>query len=94
MANLKVALLLRVKTTIQQRSYLKSAVAANGKIRPLWAVCNNQPTHFPDGVYYLRHKQSKRLAFERDGENTTYSCRRIPKEPGLRKASKRVGILE
>ena len=35
MANLKVALLLRVKAPNQERPYLKPALAANGKIRPL-----------------------------------------------------------
>jgi hypothetical protein len=69
MANRKVALLLRVKTPNQQRPYLKPAVAANGKIRPLWAVYNNHPTHFPNGVYYLRYKQGKRLVFEQVGSD-------------------------
>jgi hypothetical protein len=67
MANRKVALLLRVKTTSQQRPYLKPVVAANGRIRPLWAIHNDQPTHFPDGVYYLRFKQGKRPVFEQVG---------------------------
>ena len=51
MANLKVALLLRTKTTNGNRPYLNPVMAGNGKIRPLWAVYKNQPTHFPDGIY-------------------------------------------
>jgi integrase/recombinase XerD len=69
MANLKVALLLRAKTTNGNRPYLNPVMAGNGKIRPLWAVYKNQPTHFPDGVYYLRHKQGKRVVFEQVGSD-------------------------
>jgi hypothetical protein len=67
MANRKVALLPRVKTLHQQRPYLKPALAANGKIRPHWAVYNNQPTHFPNDVCYLRYEQGKRLVLEQVG---------------------------
>ena len=64
MANRKVALLLRAKTRDGKRRYLNLALAANGKIRPLWAIYNNQPTHFPKGNYYLRYKRGKQLVFE------------------------------
>lgn len=69
MANLKVALLLRAKTTNGNRPYLNPVMAGNGKIRPLWAVYKNQPTHFPDGIYNLRYKQGKRLVFARTGSD-------------------------
>ena len=64
MANRKVALLLRARTRDGKRRHLNLAMAANGKIRPLWAIYNNQPTHFPAGKYYLRYKRGKQLVFE------------------------------
>jgi integrase len=69
MANLKVTLLLRAKSTNGNRPYLNPVMAGNGKIRPLWAVYKNQPTHFPDDVYYPRYKQGKRLVFARTGSD-------------------------
>jgi hypothetical protein len=69
MANLKVALLLRAKATNGNRPYVNPVMARNGKIRPLWAVYKNQPTHFPDCIYYLRYKQDKRLVFARTGSD-------------------------
>jgi hypothetical protein len=69
MVNRKVALLLRIKAPGQQRRYLKPALAANGKIRPLWAVYNDQPTYYPHGIYYLRYKQGRKLVFDQVGSD-------------------------
>jgi hypothetical protein len=83
MANRKVALLLRAKTR-DGRRYLNLASAANGKIRPLWAIYNNQPTHFPNGNYYLRYKRGKQLVFECVGSDLAVAqgVRRIEGGPG------------
>jgi hypothetical protein len=74
MANRKVALLLRVKTSNQQRSYLKPEVAANGRIRPLWAVYNSHATHFPDGVYCRREIDPSPSRTQKDA---TPNCGRL-----------------
>jgi hypothetical protein len=50
MANLKVALLLRVTTPNGDRPRLKPALAANGKIRPLWAIYNGTPLNSQTGA--------------------------------------------
>jgi integrase/recombinase XerD len=69
MPNLTVALLLRAHTPDGKRPYLKPARAANGKLRPLWALYKDQPTHFPTGSYALRFKQGQRLVFEQVGSD-------------------------
>jgi len=67
MANRVVALLLRV-STLPNRPYLKPFTSANGTVRPLWAIHDGKPVHFPEGsAYYLRYKQGSKLIFERIG---------------------------
>ena len=66
MANRVVALMLRANT-LPKRPYLKPHTTANGTVRPLWAMHEGKPTHFPTGVYYLRFKQGPKLVFERIG---------------------------
>ncbi|MGA2558036.1 MAG: hypothetical protein ABSF17_00030 [Terracidiphilus sp.] len=69
MANRVVALLLRV-STLPNRPYLKPHTSANGTVRPLWAIHDGEPQHFPNGAsYYLRYKEGKRLIFERIGQH-------------------------
>ncbi len=94
MANRKVALLLRVKTTSQQRPYLKPVVAANGRIRPLWAVYNDRPPHFPDGVYYLRFKQGKRLVFEQVGADLSVAQIQLLRRRNLLEAKALGNVVE
>ena len=67
MSNRVVTLLLRATLANQQRPYLKPVAAANGAIRPLWALCGGKPTYFSSGIYYLRFKQGPKLVFERIG---------------------------
>jgi len=68
MANRVVTLMLRVALSSNKRAYLNPATTAAGTVRPLWAIYDGKPKHFPSGSsYYLRYTQNKRLIFERIG---------------------------
>ena len=86
MANLKVSLLLRAHTAEGQRPYLKPALAANRKIRPLWAICKGEPTHFPTGAYYLRYKQGKKLVFENVGSELDVAQQQLRRKKNVLEA--------
>jgi hypothetical protein len=94
MANRKVALLLRAKTANGNRPYLNPVTVGNGKIRPLWAVYNNQPAHFPDGAYYLRYKQGKRLVFEQVGSDLAAAQIQLLRRKNLLEAKALGNVVE
>jgi integrase/recombinase XerD len=86
MANLKVSLLLRAHTAEGQRPYLKPALAANRKIRPLWAIYKGEPTHFPTGTYCLRYKQGKKLVFENVGSELDVAQQQLRRKKNVLEA--------
>ena len=79
MANRVVTLLLGATLANQQRPYLKPVTSANGTVRPLWALFEGKPTHFPSGVYHLRFKQGPKLIFDRIGPHLDEALARLAK---------------
>jgi integrase/recombinase XerD len=58
----KVRLYIRVRLANGKRQYADPVFAANGKLKPSYAVVNGNPEHHPEGVYYLRYlKHGKRV---------------------------------
>jgi len=49
----KVHLYIRVRLSNGTRQYLDPVYAANGKLRPLYALVAGNPEHHPEGVYPL-----------------------------------------
>ena len=82
MANRVVALMLRANT-LPKRPYLKPHTTANGTVRPLWAMHEGKPTHFPTGVYYLRFKQGPKLVFERIGPHLDEALAQLARKRNL-----------
>jgi hypothetical protein len=60
MAKGKVVLLLRIRLRDGKRVYAASAIAKNGKIKPLAAVVNGKVEHHPEVVYALRYRDQSR----------------------------------
>jgi integrase/recombinase XerD len=50
----KVHLYIRVRLSDGNRQYVDPVYAANGKLKPLYAVVDGKPEHHPEGVYHLR----------------------------------------
>gem|GEM_PF-268397 len=64
-----VNLLLRIRETDGKRSYKCPVIAANGKLKPLYAVVNGKPEHHPEGVYCLRYSKSGKRVWEEVGKD-------------------------
>lgn len=59
---MQVRLYIRVRLASRKRVFAHPAYAANGRIKPLYAVIDNELEHHPEGVYHLRYvKGSKRV---------------------------------
>lgn len=63
MANQRVSLMIRIREG-QKRPFVKPVYAANGRIRPLYALVNGTPQHRPEGTYYLRWADGERRVWE------------------------------
>jgi integrase/recombinase XerD len=67
---MKVTLLLRCRLAEgASRKMLKPVYAANGKLKPLFALVNGKPEHHPEGVYQLRYQVNGRRVFETLGSD-------------------------
>lgn len=69
MANLKVALLIRVRLADGSRPYCKPVYSANGKIKPLHALVSGNAEHHPEGCYALRYLDGRRLKYDSLGDD-------------------------
>lgn len=63
MANRKVSLRIRINEG-GRRPLAKPAYAANGRIRPLYALVDGVPQHRSEGMYYLRWADGERRVWE------------------------------
>lgn len=67
MANVPVALVMRIRLGNGERKYTALAITKNGKIKPLFAVINGKVEHHPEGVYALRYREDGRLRYRQVG---------------------------
>ena len=59
---MKVRLYLRIRLANGNRQFIDPVYAANGKLKPLYALVDGNAEHHPEGVYYLRYlKHGKRV---------------------------------
>jgi len=96
MANRRVALLLRGRTTDNKRtSYLNPVVGNSRKIKPGWGVLRGTPTNFGSSCsYYLRFKTGRKLVYEYAGVDLAQAQAKLAKKRNLLRAvSEGVAIL-
>lgn len=64
MASHKVSLKIRIKTTDGTRRYATPVFAANGRLKPLFAIVGGKPELHAEGVYNLRYRREGRRIWE------------------------------
>ena len=62
-----VRLKIRIRIASGDRRFVDPVVAANGKLRPLYAMVEGKPEHHPEGVYVLRYMQGGRRIWDTIG---------------------------
>jgi integrase len=79
----KVRLYLRVPLPDGSRRYLDPVWAANGKLKPHWAMVGGVPEHHPEAGYHLRHTKNGKSAWVsagRDPQSALAAKRRLEAE--------------
>jgi hypothetical protein len=61
---MKIRLYLRVRLANGNRQFIDPVYAANGRLKPFYAVVDGNAEHHPEGVYYLRHLKHGKRAWE------------------------------
>jgi hypothetical protein len=56
-----VRLKIRVRLADSSRPYLDPVLSSNGKLKPLYAVVGGKPEYRPEGSYFLRYADRKRI---------------------------------
>jgi integrase len=69
MANRKVTLMLRIRTADGKRPFVPPVYAANGRLRPLYALVAGKVEHHPEGVYHLRYAKGDQRIWEPVGKD-------------------------
>jgi site-specific recombinase XerD len=69
MANRKVTLMLRIRTADGKRPFVPPVYAANGRLRPLYALVAGNAEHHPEGVYHLRYAANDKRIWESVGKD-------------------------
>ena len=64
----KVSVHIRFTRPDGSRHYLKP-VFVNRRLKPLYALVDKKPEHFPSGVYYMRYTQEGKPRWEMIGAN-------------------------
>src|SRR5438445_13246941 len=73
MANQKVSLRIRIKTNDGTRRYAGPVFAANGRLRPFYALVEGKAEFHPGGVYNLRYRREGRRVWEPVGNDPTFA---------------------
>jgi integrase/recombinase XerD len=69
---MKVTLMIRVRMGgSASRKVCKPVFAANGRLKPLYAIVGSKAEHRPEGVYVLRYRTGGRRVFETVGSDPT-----------------------
>ena len=68
---MKVRLYLRVRFADGNRQFADPVYAANGKLKPFYAVVNGIAEHHPAGVYYIRYLQNGKRVWENVGTDAS-----------------------
>jgi integrase len=72
-----VQLYLRVRLPDGTYPYLKASYAANGRLRPHYAVHAGRATEFPGSVYYLRYRQNGKRTWDPIGSDSSLALVRF-----------------
>lgn len=89
---MKVHLYIRVRLSDGNRQYVDPVYAANGKLKPLYAVVEGKPEHHPEGVYHLRYLANGKRIWESVGSDAPSAMTaRIKKERTL--GAKEAGVV-
>jgi hypothetical protein len=88
----KVRLYVRVQLSDGNRQYVDPVCAANGKLKPLYAVVDGKPEHHPEGVYHLRYLENGKRIWESVGTDAPSALTaRLKKERTL--GAKEAGVI-
>jgi integrase len=68
MPNTTVTLMRRCRTESGWKHY-PAAIGKNGRVRPEFAIVNDEPVHFPSGYYELRFFEGRKLRYENVGKD-------------------------
>jgi integrase len=94
MANRKVTLQMYVKTSAGWRRY-PAAYSKNGRVRPKYAIVNDEPQHFPDGHYeikFYRGGKTQQRNVGDDAQNAELQRQKEADTLDLRRSAKAVGV--
>jgi hypothetical protein len=84
----KVTLLLRIRLKDATHStYAKPVFAANGRIKPLYAVVGGREERHPEGVYYLRFETNGKRLWEDVGPDAAHAVTAKARREHLRPLS-------
>jgi len=70
---MKVRLYLRVRLADGNRKYTDPLYAANGRVKPFYALVNGNAEHHPEGVYYLRYLEQGKRVWEHVGADAPWA---------------------
>lgn len=88
---MKVHLYIRVRLSNGTRQYVDPVYAANGKLKPLYALVAGNREHHPEGVYHLRYLLNGKRIWESVGSDApSAQTARLKKERTL--GAKEVGV--
>jgi integrase/recombinase XerD len=91
----QVRLYIRVRLASGKRIYANPAYAANGRIKPLYAVIADQLEHHPEGVYHLRYVKGGKRVWEPVGTDAYAAITaQIKREKALAAKAAGVAVLE
>jgi hypothetical protein len=86
-----VRLKIRVRLPDGSRPYLDPLFAANGKLKPDFALLNGKPTHCPGGVYHLRYLKGDTRVWETIGTDAQLALGQLQKRQ-MTLGAKAVGV--
>lgn len=92
---MQVRLYIRIRLTSGKRIYANPAYAANGRIKPFYAIVQKQLEHHPEGVYHLRYVKGDKRVWETVGTDAYAAITaQIKKEKALAARAAGVTVLE